>query len=147
MAKHRVFKTRVETPQTPAKTSAEVGQDGSRLYRSIDEPIREGLDWAEMWKGPDCGLIYCWEHGRQERFEKPGLAARADAGELVPLDWKGGVREKCNVEKKNGTMNYLATWQGLRVEDLDLALDGEHTRKCTRTGQIVVFSAKMPHDE
>jgi len=119
----------------------------AHLYRSINDPIREGLDWAEMWKGVDHGLIYCWEHGRQERIEKPSLASRADAGELVPLDWKGGVREKCKVEKKVGTLNYLATWQGLRGEDLDLALDGEREVKCTRTQQIVVFSANIPDDE
>jgi hypothetical protein len=120
---------------------------GERLYRSIDIAIREGLSWAEVWMGPDRGLVYCWEHGRLERFEKPGLAARADAGELVPLDWKGGVREKSKIEKKPGTLNYLATWQGLRGEDLDLPLDGERTVKCTRTGQIVVFTARVPDDE
>jgi hypothetical protein len=120
---------------------------GAQLCRSIEVAIREGLNWAETWKGPDRGLIYCWEHGRQERSEKPGLAARADAGELVPLDWKGGVREKSKVEKKAGTLNYLATWQGLRGEDLDLPLDGELAIKCTRTGQIVVFTAAVPDDE
>jgi hypothetical protein len=120
---------------------------GSRLYRSIDEPIRDGLNWAELWMGPDRGLIYCWEHGRQERPGKPELAARADAGELVPLDWKGGVREKSKMEKKLGTFNYLATWQGLRGEDLDLPLSGERAIECTRTGQVVVFSARVPDEE
>ena len=105
---------------------------GSRLYRSIDEPIRDGLNWAELWMGPDRGLIYCWEH---------------DAGELVPLDWKGGVREKSKMEKKLGTFNYLATWQGLRGEDLDLPLSGERAIECTRTGQVVVFSARVPDEE
>ena len=66
---------------------------------------------------------------------------------LVPLHWKGGVREKSKMEKKPGTFNYLATWQGLRGEDLDLPLDGERTIKCTRTGQIVVFTARVPDDE
>jgi hypothetical protein len=120
---------------------------GARLYRSIGVAIREGLNWTETWRGPDKGLIWCWERGRQERSEKPGLAARADAGELVPLGWKGGVREKGKMEKKPGTFNYLATWQGLRGEDLDLPLDGERTIKCTRTGQIVVFTARVPDDE
>lgn len=119
----------------------------AQLYRSIDERIREGLNWAETWLGPDRGLIYCWEHGRQERSEKPELAARANAGEVVPLDWKGGVREKYKIEKKHGTLNYLATWQGLRGEDLDLALDGERALKCSRTGQIVVFTARVADDE
>jgi len=51
------------------------------------------------------------------------------------------------MEKKPGTFNYLAIWQGLRGEDLDLPLDGERTIKCTRTGQIVVFTARVPDDE
>jgi len=113
------------------------------LYRSTREPIREGLTWDETWRGPDDGLIWCWERGRQERVEKPELAARADAGELVSLDWKGGVQEKLKTGKRLGTLKYLATWQGIRGEDLDLVLDEEHTLVCTRTGQAVVFSAKL----
>ena len=92
-----------------------------------------------------CG--WCWERGRQERLEKPALATRADAGELVPLDWKGGVREKCKVVEKPGTFNYLATWPGLRSEDLDIPLDGARKVQCTRTGQIVVFTGRIPDDD
>jgi hypothetical protein len=51
------------------------------------------------------------------------------------------------MEKKPGTFNYLATWQGLRGEDLDLPLDGERSIRCTRTGQIVVFTARVPDYE
>jgi len=120
----------------------------TRLRRSIDQPIREGQSWSERWEGPDKGLIWCWERGRQERIEKPDLAARADKGELVPMDWKGGVLKKLEIEKKPGTLKYLATWQGLRGEDLDLELEGERTIVCTKTGQAVVFSsAKLPEDE
>lgn len=118
-----------------------------RLYRSVDEPIRQGLSWTGKWQGPDEGLIWCWERGRQERLERPDLAARAKKGELVPRDWKGGVKEKLKIEKKPGTLKYLATWQGLRGEDLDIALDGERTIVCSRTGQAVVFSAELPPDE
>ncbi len=115
----------------------------TRLRRSIDEPIREGLSWSERWEGPDQGLIWCWERGRQERVERPDDAARADKGELVGLDWKGGVEKKFEVDKKPGTLKYLATWQGLRGEDLDIDLEGERVIVCTRTGQAVVFSAKL----
>jgi hypothetical protein len=117
------------------------------LRRSIDEPIREGLTWKELWCGPDNGLIWCWERGRQERLERPDDAARADRGELVALDWKGGVKEKLKMEEKPGTLNYLATWQGLRGENLDIDLDGERLVVCSRFGQAVVFSAKPPADE
>jgi hypothetical protein len=119
----------------------------ARLYRSIDAPIREGLSWDETWNGPDDGLIFCWERGRQERLERPGDAARADKGELVGLDWKGGVKKKLKVETMPGTLRYLATWQGIRGEDLDLDLEGERIIVCSRTGQAVVFSARLPENE
>ncbi len=118
----------------------------ARLCRSVDQPIREGLSWNERWMGPDNGLVWCWERGRQKRVEAPELAAQAEKGELVMLDWKGGVDRKLKVERKLGTLQYLATWQGLRGQDLDLPLDGE-TIVCSKTGQAVVFSAALPKDE
>ena len=78
------------------------------------------------------------------RLQDPDLAARADKGELVMLDWKGGVEEKLKIEKKPGTLYYLATWQGLRGEDLDVELEGERVIVCTKTGQAVEFRAKLP---
>ena len=116
---------------------------GTRLSRSISEPIREGLSWQEMWQGPDNGLIWCWERGRQKRIAERELAMRAEKGELPVLAWRGGVDEKLKVEKKAGTLNYLATWQGLRGEDLDIQVDGEVTLVCSRTQQTVVFSARL----
>ncbi len=119
----------------------------TRLRRSVLQPIREGLSWSETWDGPDKGLIWCWERGRQKRVEEPELAARADQGELVILAWKGGVEEKLKIEKKPGTLNYLATWQGLRSEDLDIPLEDERLLVCSKTGQAVAFSAKLPIEE
>ena len=112
----------------------------ARLRRSINEPIRQGLSWDETWRGTDNGLIFCWERGRQERLERPEDAARADRGELVGLDWKGGVRKKLKIEKARGTLSYLATWQGLRGEDLDIDREGERVIVCSRFNQAVVFS-------
>ena len=117
------------------------------LYRSIDQPIREGLSWSERWQGPDKGLICCWERGREKRVEDPDLAARAERGELVMLVWKGGVDKKLQIKHKPGTFNYLATWQGLRGEDLSIALEEEHLVVCTKWGQAVLFSAKPITDE
>ncbi len=121
----------------------------THLRRSVDERIREGLSRSEIWEGADKGLIWCWELGWQKRLKDPALAARADKGELVVLAWKGGVQEKLKDERKTkfGTLSYLATWQGLRGEDLDLALEDERVIVCTRTGQAVVFSAKLPRDD
>ncbi|MGA2328994.1 MAG: hypothetical protein ABSH05_22225 [Bryobacteraceae bacterium] len=118
----------------------------TRLRRSVDQPIREGLTWGDKWRGPDEGLIWCWERGRQERLERPKDAERADRGELVGLDWRGGVKKKLKAEKALGTLKYLATWQGLRGEDLDIDLEAERAIVCSRTGQVVVFSARLPED-
>lgn len=118
-----------------------------RLYRSIQEPIRGEMNWNERWTAPDKGLIWLWELGRQYRTEDPSRTALAEKGELVPGDWRGGVKEKLKVEKKPGTLQYLAQWQGMRGEDLDIDLDGERIIVCTRTGQAVVFSARVPRDE
>lgn len=118
-----------------------------KLYRSIDEPIREGLSWDERWKGPDNGLILCWERGREYRVEEPDLVERAERGELPIGAWKGGVKEKLKIERKAGTLQYLATWQGMRGEDLDIDLEGERTIFCSKTGQAVVFSASLRLDE
>jgi hypothetical protein len=44
-------------------------------------------------------------------------------------------------------LKYLATWQGLRGEDLNVALEDETVIVCSKTGQAVVFSAKAVSDE
>ena len=62
------------------------------VQRSKEEPIRIGLSWQETWAGPDRGLIWCWERGRQYRIEDPIKCASAERGELVPDNWKGGVK-------------------------------------------------------
>jgi len=119
----------------------------NRLRRSIDEPIRENLTWNERWDGPDKGLIWCWEQGRQYRVEDPERAIRAQNGELVVDAWKGGVEKKLKLKVKFGTLKYLATWQGMRDEDLDIDLDGERAIVCSRTGQLVVFREVLPEEQ
>lgn len=111
-------------------------------------PIRKGLSWDEQWRGPDGGLIWCWERGRQKRQEDQSLAARADAGELVILAWRGGVEKRLKGGPKYGTLEYLATWQGLRNEDLMIDIDEHRAVTCARTGQVVVFRAgAVPENE
>jgi hypothetical protein len=53
------------------------------------------------------------------------------------------VAEKLKLDKKPGSLNYLATWQGLRGEDLDIMLEGDQVLVCSRTGQTVVFGASF----
>jgi hypothetical protein len=131
----------------------------NHLHRSIAQPIRENLTWPDRWQGPDGGLVFCWERGREMRLESPELAEAAGRGELIPLVWKGGVQEKSEAtappkkaskskpKPKEGTLYYLATWQGLRGQDLDVDVAGQRVIVCTRTKHAVAFSASSSDDE
>jgi hypothetical protein len=122
------------------------------LFRSIAEPVRSGLDWSGRWNGPDNGLIYCWERGREMRESDPILAERAVHGELVTLPWKGGTEGidepidgmKPKTQKRYGTLNYLATWQGLRGEDLQIEVFAERPIVCSRRKREVIFRRLPP---
>jgi len=111
-----------------------------RVYRSINEPNRDALCWDETWKGADNGLIACWERGREKAIEDAELANSARRGELPVLAWKGGVEKKIKT-KKYGTLKYLAQWQGLRGEDLDIYLNKEVEMVCSKTGVSIIFTA------
>lgn len=111
-----------------------------RIYRSFKKPNREDLSWDERWKGFDRGLINCWEIGRERREKEPELAKRAENGELPVLGWKGGVEKKTKIDQKYGALYYLAEWQGLRGEDLDIDLSQEPELTCSKTGMKVTFT-------
>lgn len=111
-----------------------------RISRSQSEPIRDGLTWEQTWKGADLGLIKSWEVGRQLRLRDPDLAAKAERGELPMLGWKGGVEKKIQ-GKKFGTFFYLAQWQGLRGEDLDVDPSAEIELECAATGVTVIYTS------
>lgn len=113
-----------------------------KIYRSVNEPARDGLSWDERWNGADHGLITCWETGRNKRREAPELAAQASAGQLVILPWKGGVEKAIKKKQKFGTLFYLAMWQGLRGEDLDIDLEAEPVLICSVTGMAVIFTGE-----
>jgi hypothetical protein len=71
----------------------------------------------------------------------PEIAGRAKMDELPVLGWRGGVDKKLKGKKvKFGTFFYLAQWQGLRGEDLDIDTSIEKTIVCSRTGMAVVFT-------
>ncbi len=111
-----------------------------RIYRSYLEPKREGLSWKQRWKGQDGGLIACWEKGRDLRISEPDLAVRAKNGELPVLAWKGGIEKQTKKKMKYGTLFYLAQWQGLRGEDLDIDMDEEYEYVCSLTGIKTIFT-------
>jgi Zn ribbon nucleic-acid-binding protein len=111
-----------------------------RVFRSQAEPDRHGLSWKERWKGDDAGLIECWECGRRLREKDPELAKRAQDGELPVLGWKGGVEKQLKSKKKYGTFNYLAQWQGLRGDDLDIDPSQEVSLTCSKTAITVIYT-------
>ena len=111
-----------------------------RIFRSYQEPKREGLTQDERWNGDDKGVIAAWERGREIRGERPETAEKVDRGELPMEGWKGGVEKRTKTNRKYGTLWYLAQWQGLRGEDLDIDLSKETELVCSRTGMTVVYT-------
>lgn len=113
-----------------------------KLHRAITEPIRTEADWHERWDSVDRGLIACWERGREKAEEDSALADCARLGELFVLPWKGGVdKEKPPKSKvKIGSLNYLAMWQGMRGEDLNIDTELGAVLTCSATGTAVTFT-------
>jgi hypothetical protein len=117
-----------------------VKRSGETIFRSIEEPVREGLSWKDRWKGPDGGLIACWEVGRELSRKDPEIAKRSQRGELPVLPWKGGVDKTTKKGFKYGTLFYLAEFQGLRGEDLDVDQSQEVELVCSRTEMRVIYT-------
>ncbi len=113
-----------------------------RLYRSIQEPVTEGLSTEELWHRDDRGIIVCWEVGRRLGKEEPGLAERTKNGELPVMGWKGGVEKKIKGDKY-GTLKYLALWQGLRNEDLNIDRSQETALICSRNGMKITYTSDV----
>ena len=111
-----------------------------KINRSINTAIRDFVDMDHRWRDSDKGLIWCWERGRIMSRENPGLSERVKNGELVPLNWKGGVPPGFKGKKKPGTLNYLAQWQGLAGKDLDIDTEASITLVCSLTSVEVTFS-------
>jgi hypothetical protein len=113
-----------------------------KLHRSITEPIREFIDMDHRWRAEDRGLIWCWENGRLLAEQDPALAQRAKDGELMPLTWQGGFSGELIDKNKTGTLEYLANWQGLRGDDLDIDTEKSITLVCTRLGTKVTYTTE-----
>lgn len=110
------------------------------LYAAQVDPSRTKLSWEQRWEGPDRGLIACWERGREKAAEDRALAKAARRGELVVLPWKGGVGRATKQAKKFGSHFYLAMWQGLREEPLNIDTEQEISLTCTLTGMLVIYT-------
>ncbi|MCU1752907.1 hypothetical protein [Pseudomonas sp. 6D_7.1_Bac1] len=111
-----------------------------RIQCSITAPPRSGLTRDQLWEAEDKGLIKCWEIGRERAAKFPGIAERCLAGELPVLGWKGGVSRSLKKRDKFGSLKYLAQWQGLRGEDLDIDLTQERVMTCSSTNMVVTFT-------
>lgn len=110
-----------------------------KIECKISNPPILGDSFEERWNGPDQGLICSWLRGIEKAKESPDLAEKAKAGELPVLAWKGGVEKALKSGAKVGSVHYLATWQGLRGEDLCIDLDRDVQLTCSRTGVTVLF--------
>jgi hypothetical protein len=112
-----------------------------QVFRDISEPIRKGLSWEKSWKSDDGGLIACWECGREKSLKDEASAQAAKHGVLMILPWRGGVDESIKA-KKYGTYQYLAMWQGLRGESLDIDTNSTVFITCSKTNMQVIFTAE-----
>jgi hypothetical protein len=115
----------------------------TRIYRSFSEPDRENLTWEETWRREDKGLIKNYEVGRALAKKEPELAEKAKRGELPVLGYKGGLDKTLKKKEKIGALNYIAKWQALRGEDLNLNLIEEIVFTCTKTDMRVTFTMDL----
>lgn len=123
-----------------------------KTNRSIVEPLRHDPSWNERWHDVAQGLITSWERGREKSIEEPDLALRALNCELLPLPWKGGFltpkaatnnpkKTSAKQVKKYGVFNYLAMWQGLRSEDLEIDPNHDVELMCSVNKKSVIFTS------
>ena len=111
-----------------------------RVFRSFSTPKRVNPSYSERWNGSDKGLITCWEVGRTKRETDLILVKKAENNELPILGWTGGVAKKLVNPNKFGSLNYLAQWQGIRGQDLNIILTEEVVLECALTGMKVTFT-------
>ena len=114
-----------------------------KIFKAFSEPDRKNLTWEETWHNEDRGLIKNYEVGRALAKSNPDLTEKAKKGELPLLGYKGGVEKDLKKKEKIGALNYLAKWQALRGEDLNIDLDEEVVITCTRTNVRVTFTMDM----
>lgn len=115
----------------------------TRIFRPVGEPLPAQVTWDERWEGEDQGLICCWVRGIEKAKEAPTLRDAALKGGLPPLAWKGGSDKALKAGKRVGSLHYLATWQGLRGENLDIDTDVAVSLTCTRFQTKVTFTSDV----
>ncbi|MBZ9783934.1 hypothetical protein K9857_20575 [Pseudomonas sp. REP124] len=111
----------------------------NHVKRSVATDIRceDGLSWFEKWLDTDEGLISYWERGRKKATKYPALASKCLAGVLPILNGPAGCDRQLSQDGE--TLRYLAEWQGLRGENLDVKLDSKVVLVCSGSGVRVEF--------
>lgn len=111
-----------------------------RVHCPISNPPTQGPSWDERWEGPDKGLITVWLKFIERARNEPDLVTAAKAGELPLTGLRGGVEKPIKTKGKLGALHYLAGWQALRGEDLDIDTEAVIQLTCTRTNVTVTFT-------
>lgn len=114
-----------------------------KVRASITNPPTASTDFHERCHGPDGGLVNSWLCGVRQGLEDPSIAIKAKAGELPVLIWKGGIAKAIKSKCKIGSLQYLAAWQGLRGDDLNIDLGVEVKMICTRFSVPVLFTDQL----
>jgi hypothetical protein len=78
---------------------------------------------------------------RFEAFGTAGNASKIKADRLDKMAERYAKGELNQIVAKYGHINYLAMWQGLRGEDLDVNFETEPELTCTNTGVSVVYTS------
>lgn len=111
----------------------------ARVGEHLDRPG----DWDTRWEGQDKGLITAWLAGQEKARTDAALVAKAQAGELPVLPFRGGVERAIKSGNKLGHLLYVAMWQGLRGDDLRVDTEDEVTMTCARHGVRVLYTASL----
>ncbi|RZA22970.1 MAG: hypothetical protein EOP02_15595 [Proteobacteria bacterium] len=115
----------------------------AKVFHALDAAVSTQLTWDERWEGADRGLLCSWSRGVEKARDTPLLSEQALRGELPPLAWKGGADKPIKAGKRVGSLQYLATWQGVRGEPLDIDTDALATLTCSAFKTVVTFTGDM----
>ena len=115
----------------------------TKVAQAVGNPRSTQITWDDRWEGPDRGLICSWVRGIEKARETPTLREQALRGELPPLAWKGGGNQAIKAGKRVGSVHYLAMWQGLRGDALDIDTDAPVSLTCTRFQTLVTFTGDV----
>lgn len=139
-----------KTAVAPTRPSSYHGR-AMRVRASAQIPPQLGSLYEDRFGTAEHTLISCWLRGLELRSDEAasGLGGKnaaksvvqaAIAGELPILPWKGGIAKPTKQKTRLGATQYLAMWQGLRGQDLDIDLSTEHQVTCSRFLVAVTFT-------